>query len=261
MTRMARKATTHSDPGAIASGTSTTLVITAFHRVMREGSDTTSETASAGATTTCAGRTASGSHLTIVMGDASVGDSPEHPSSECLQCAEESPIPELDLLRYLALHRAERNPVLGATLDPRQTGAMARAGARVRGCQRVNWGRSQSAPDAAGCGGYLAHAVRRHPRPGVATHGSSRRDADVRGDLARVAQTRLGICPTRLRRHWRALVVPRHRDDGATTGPSPAGPAAVSFGARASRPRAGPCSNEEAAREGGVPWRDRSATG
>lgn len=75
VTRMAWKATTHSDHGAIASGMSTTSVITAFHRIMREGSVTASKTASAGATMDRADRAATGGYLTMVMGDVDVGKS------------------------------------------------------------------------------------------------------------------------------------------------------------------------------------------
>lgn len=52
----------------------------------------------------------------MVMGDATVGKSPEHPSSEYLQCVEESPIPELDLIRYLALHRCRSGAMIFNTI-------------------------------------------------------------------------------------------------------------------------------------------------
>lgn len=82
MTPMAWKATIHSAPAPIASGRSTTSVITAFQRVIRDGSVTTSKTMSAGAKMTALAEPRRVVTLTMLAGAVDVGKGLVHHSGQ-----------------------------------------------------------------------------------------------------------------------------------------------------------------------------------
>lgn len=126
MTFMAWKATIYSAPVAIASGPSTTSVITAFHRVIRDGSVTASKTTSAGAKMTALAEPRRVVTLTMLAGDVDVGKGLVHHSSQPgPKCLEVRPAQVLTFPTRPLVYRFHRRlPPAGRVESPKEWAAL-----------------------------------------------------------------------------------------------------------------------------------------